>query len=53
MRLVTRFWQDESGSTITEYALLGGFVSVALIVAFSAIGSKVNHMMTPISSGLN
>jgi Flp pilus assembly pilin Flp len=53
MRLVTRFWRDESGSTLAEYAMIGGFISAALILTFNAIGSKVNHLLVPVSNGLN
>lgn len=53
MGLLTRFWRNEGGSTITEYALIAGFISVGLIAAFNGIGSKVNHMFVPISNGLN
>lgn len=53
MRLMLRFWRSESGSTITEYALIGGFISVALIATFVSIGQRVNHMFLPIDSALN
>ena len=53
MRLVLRFWRNEHGSTITEYALIGGFISVALIATFISIGSKVNHMFVPIDNALS
>lgn len=53
MRLMLRFWRDESGSTITEYALIGGFISVALLATFVSIGQKVNHMFVPIDNALN
>ena len=53
MRLVLRFWRSEHGSTITEYALIGGFISVALIANFISIGSKVNHMFVPINNALS
>jgi Flp pilus assembly pilin Flp len=53
MRLLLQFWHNNEGSTITEYALIGGFISVALIATFNAIGSKVNHMFIPVSNGLS
>ncbi|MCW2317975.1 Flp pilus assembly protein, pilin Flp [Rhodoblastus acidophilus] len=53
MRVLIRFWRDDSGSTITEYALIGGFISVGLIAAFNSIGAKVNSMFLPIDNGLN
>jgi Flp pilus assembly pilin Flp len=53
MRLMLRFWRNESGSTITEYALIGGFISVALLATFVSIGNKVNHMFVPIDNALN
>ncbi|PPQ30247.1 hypothetical protein CCR94_13065 [Rhodoblastus sphagnicola] len=53
MRLLLRFWRDDTGSTITEYALIGGFISIGLILSFNAIGSKVNAMFIPVDNGLN
>ncbi|MTV31427.1 Flp family type IVb pilin [Rhodoblastus acidophilus] len=53
MRLMLRFWRNESGSTITEYALIGGFISVTLIATFVSIGQKVNLMFVPIDNALN
>jgi len=53
MRLLLRFWRNERGSTITEYALIGGFISVALLATFVSIGNKVNHMFIPIDNALS
>jgi pilus assembly protein Flp/PilA len=52
MRLVRRFWRNEQGATLLEYALIGAFISVGLILSFNAIGSKINGMMTPVANGL-
>lgn len=53
MGFMLRFMRDEKGSTITEYALIGGFISAGLILAFIAIGARVNQMLVPVADGLN
>lgn len=45
--------RDEKGATVIEYALIAALISVAAIVAFSAVGSKVNTTMTKVSSSLD
>jgi Flp pilus assembly pilin Flp len=53
MRLLLQFWRNEKGSTVTEYALIGGFISVTLIASFNSIGAKVAAMFVPLGNGLN
>jgi pilus assembly protein Flp/PilA len=53
MQLFRRFWRDQSGTTVIEYCVIASLVTVGLIAAFSSIGSKLNHMMQPVSNGLN
>ncbi|TDJ30310.1 MAG: Flp family type IVb pilin [Gammaproteobacteria bacterium] len=38
---IYRFLADESGLTTVEYAIAGALVSVAVIVAFTALGGQV------------
>lgn len=46
--LVTRKMQQ--GATVIEYAMIAALVSVAAIVAFSAVGTKVNTTMSNVST---
>jgi len=40
----------QKGATVIEYALIAALVSVAAIVAFSAVGTKVNTTMSNVST---
>ncbi len=42
IRLVKRLRADTAGSVAIEYALIGGIVSVAVIVGALAIGTQLN-----------
>ncbi len=52
-KLVARFAKDESGATAIEYGLIAGLISVVILGALTAIGSKVNVKFTNISTALN
>ncbi len=47
-----RFAADESGATAVEYGLVAFLVSIATMVAFSALGAAVNGLFTGISGSL-
>lgn len=51
-RTVERFLRDGSGSTAIEYSLVAGLMSLVVIAALTAIGSKVNADFRNVSSGL-
>ncbi|MGO9390260.1 Flp family type IVb pilin [Rhodoblastus sp.] len=53
MRLFRLFWRDRGGATAFEYALIGGFISVGLIAAFTSIGTQIANKFPSISSALN
>ena len=48
--LVTQLAKDESGATSIEYALIGGLISIAIVVGATALGSKLNVMFAAISA---
>ena len=50
--IITRFQNDESGATAIEYGLIAGLVSVAIIVAVTAIGVDLNAVFGAISTAL-
>ena len=50
--LFNRFVSDESGATAIEYGLIAALVSVAGIVAFTAVGTGISGTMTNVSTKL-
>ena len=42
MELLKRFWKEEEGQDLVEYALLLGFISLAVIAALSEMQSALN-----------
>jgi len=52
-RLVAKMRRDEKGATVIEYALIAALVSIAAIVAFQAVGTKVSTTMKKVSSELS
>ncbi len=51
--LIKRFLADPSGATAIEYALVAGFVSIAIVTAVTAIGTKLSTKYTAAANGLN
>ena len=52
-RLVAKMRRDEKGATVIEYALIAALVSIAAIVAFQAVGTKVGTTMNKVTSALS
>jgi pilus assembly protein Flp/PilA len=52
MKLVSRFWRDESGATAIEYGLIAAGISIAIIVAVNGLGSNLNNMFTSVNNSL-
>lgn len=53
MRLVKKFLRDEAGATALEYSMIGGLVSIIIIVSLTAIGSNIkDSFLGPISNAL-
>jgi len=48
LRNVTRFLDDESGSTSIEYAVIAGFLSIAIVTAVSDLGGRVVEFFTAV-----
>ena len=42
--LVSRFVQDEQGQDLIEYALLAGFVSLAVVTIVKTLGTSLNTL---------
>ena len=52
MRLLSRFWRDESGATAIEYGLIAAGISIAIIVAVNGLGTNLNNKFTSINNSL-
>lgn len=49
---VMKFIKDEEGLTIVEYAVAGGLITVAVITAFTDLGTEVGNVITEIKDAL-
>lgn len=51
-RLLARFWNDQSGATAIEYALIAAGINLVIIVAVQGIGTTLNGRFAEISAAL-
>jgi pilus assembly protein Flp/PilA len=49
---VLRFLRNDSGATAIEYAIIGGFLSIMIAAAVTAIGTSVSSMIGSVQPGL-
>ena len=53
IEILKRFWRDEEGLEMVEWALIGGFVAVIIVVAWGTIGNSVENVMGGIGGVLD
>ena len=53
MELLKRFWKEEEGQDLVEYALLLGFISLAVIAALSGMKTALDAVYTNTATKLN
>ncbi len=53
MKLVVRFWKDESAATAIEYGLIAAGIGVAIITVTKGLGSKLSTTFTSVKNALN
>ncbi len=51
-KLLSQFWDDQSGATAIEYGLIAAGISVVIIAAVNGIGTKLNATFGSISTQL-
>jgi pilus assembly protein Flp/PilA len=51
-KLLSRFWNDQSGATAIEYGLIAAGISVVIIAVVNGIGTKLNTVFGSISTQL-
>ena len=52
IKTIKDFLSEEDGLTTVEYAIAGGLVGVAVIVAFQLLGNEVNRIIRLIVTAL-
>ena len=52
MTLIRTFLHDEDGATAIEYALIASLIAVAIIIAVTAVGTKVTGVFNAIAAAL-
>ena len=52
MTKLHNFLRDESGATAIEYGLIAACISIAIIVAVTGVGSKLNSTFTGVENAL-
>ena len=52
MKLVSRFFKDESGATAIEYGLIAALISVAIIGGATSLGTGVASNFTTVADEL-
>jgi pilus assembly protein Flp/PilA len=52
VRVVFRFFSDESGATSIEYAIIAAGLSIAIIAAVTGLGTTVNATYKSVSTAL-
>ena len=53
MTILRNFLRDENGATAIEYGLIAGCISIAIILAITAVGGDLDSIFTNVSGGLN
>lgn len=52
MRLIVRFWKNESAATAIEYGLIATGIAVAIIPVLTGMGTKLKSTFSAISTAL-
>jgi len=51
-QLLKQFWQEESGATLVEYAILVALISVAAIAVIATLGDQIQAAFQDVSDQL-
>ncbi|MGA8497821.1 MAG: Flp family type IVb pilin [Xanthobacteraceae bacterium] len=52
MRLIVKFWKDESAATAIEYGLIATGIAVAVIPVITGLGTKLKTTFSTISTAI-
>ena len=48
--MIRKFLKDESGLELSEYAVAAALVTLAVIVAFTSVGTNINGVISNLAS---
>jgi len=51
-RCLGQFWNDQSGATAIEYALIAGGISIVILAAVQSLGTTLTTTFTSVSTAL-
>lgn len=51
--IIRALWRDTAAATSIEYAVIGSIISIGIVLGATAIGTKLNANILPISTNLN
>jgi pilus assembly protein Flp/PilA len=52
MRLIVKFWKDESAATAIEYGLIATGIAVAIIPVITGLGTKLKTTFLTVSTAI-
>lgn len=52
-KFVKDFWQDEEGLTAVEYAVAGSLIALAVVTAFTNLGTAVGNAINDMTNVIN
>jgi pilus assembly protein Flp/PilA len=52
MRLIVKFWKDESAATAIEYGLIATGIAVAIIPVITGLGTKLKTTFSTVSTAI-
>ena len=52
MRLIVKFWKDESAATAIEYGLIATGIAVAVIPVITGLGTKLKTVFSTVSTAI-
>jgi pilus assembly protein Flp/PilA len=52
MRLIVKFWKDESAATAIEYGLIATGIAVAVIPVITGLGTKLKSTFSTVSAAV-
>jgi pilus assembly protein Flp/PilA len=52
MRLIVKFWKDESAATAIEYGLIATGIAVAVIPVITGLGTRLRTTFSTVSTAL-
>ena len=51
--MIKRFLNDETGLELSEYAVAAALIALAVITAFSALGTNIGTKITSLANSVN